>query len=165
MQNDKFQRFILSSQHNAMCQRFTSMLHQGVSRCSSDSIVFNNAKRKWQIIDTKWFLTWGFHRFIGEILQGAKRGGKFEYFKSKIETKNSIVPKNLNWRIGNQNTLPTHPTQGMPAIPDQGQIAYPRDLGHPPSGSAHGRWTLLRGRVQVHTKFLRKSLSWNFSIK
>jgi hypothetical protein len=25
------------------------------------------------------FLTRGLHRFIGEILQGAKRGGNFEY--------------------------------------------------------------------------------------
>jgi hypothetical protein len=30
-------------------------------------------------------------------------------FEIQIETKNSIVPKNLNWRIGNQTTLPTLP--------------------------------------------------------
>jgi hypothetical protein len=35
MQNVKFQSFILSSQHNAMCQRFTgiSLLLQFTARC------------------------------------------------------------------------------------------------------------------------------------
>jgi hypothetical protein len=37
-----------------MCQRFTSMLHQGVSRCSSDSIVFKYETGKWLFKDTKY---------------------------------------------------------------------------------------------------------------
>ena len=70
--------------------------------------------------------TWGFHRFIGEIFQGAKRGGKFEYiwnpnygikcpilmtkqliFCRRIETKTRSFRRTYFWRIGNQNTLPT----------------------------------------------------------
>ncbi len=49
MQSDKFQRFIFSSQQNAM-----SMFYKhGVLGFSSNTIVINNAKRKKQIIDTK----------------------------------------------------------------------------------------------------------------
>ncbi len=58
MQKDKFQRFILSSHQNAMSNVLQACvccfsLQQGVSGFNSDTIVINNAKRKWQIIDTK----------------------------------------------------------------------------------------------------------------
>ncbi len=48
----------------------------------------------------------GIHRYIWDFPRH-KKGRQIWIFKSKIKTKNSIVPSNLIWRIGNQNTLPT----------------------------------------------------------
>ena len=76
MQNGKFQRFILSSQHNAMCQRFPRHVLLSQFRNLVCSIMQKGNGKTWI---QKCFLTRGLHRFIEEILQGAK-GGKFEYF-------------------------------------------------------------------------------------
>jgi hypothetical protein len=56
MQNVKFQSFILSSQHMQCVKVLQAYLccfslQQGVSGSSANTIVINNAKRKWQTID------------------------------------------------------------------------------------------------------------------
>ncbi len=90
----KFQSFILSSQQNAMCQRFTgiSLLLQFTTRC--DHRKWEMEKKDFPQVSRKSYAMM-LHRSL-ESINFKWGAANFEYFESKIETKNSIVPRNLN---------------------------------------------------------------------